>query len=104
MFYFPMDFGELNFDDLIHAGALTSAISEAHLRKIQLLGLRIFSIEAPPPDFQKLVVKGHLETPSAAVERQFEFGDFLFKRRFLVITNLTNTLIEFFFYEDFAPC
>ena len=37
MLYFPMDFGELNIDGLIDTGALSSAISEADLRKIRLL-------------------------------------------------------------------
>ena len=35
MLYFPVDFGELNIDGLIDAGALSSAISEADLRKIR---------------------------------------------------------------------
>ena len=35
--YIPMDFGELNIDELIDTGALSSAIPEADLRKFRLL-------------------------------------------------------------------
>ena len=37
MLFFPRDFGELNIDGLINTGALSSANSEADLRKIRLL-------------------------------------------------------------------
>ena len=37
MFYFPMDFGELNIDGLIDTGALSNAIPESDLPTIRLL-------------------------------------------------------------------
>ena len=69
-----MNFGEPTSDGLIHTGALTSAISEADLQNIRLLAPQTNSNEGPPPDFQILVASGHLGTPSATLQLQFEFG------------------------------
>ena len=79
MLYFPMDFGELNFDGLRDTGALTSAIPEADLRKIRLLAPHTILKEGPPPEFQIMVANGQLEAPFATIELQFEFGDITFR-------------------------
>ena len=79
MLYFPMDFGELNIDGLIDTGALSSAISEADLRKIRLLAPHTILNEGPPPEFQFMVANGQLEAPIATVELQFEVGDITFR-------------------------
>ena len=99
LLYFPMDFGELNIDGLIDTGALSSAISEADLRKIRLLAPHTILNEGPPPDFQIMVANGQLEAPIATVELQFEVGDITFRERFIVITNLTSPLIGLLFLQ-----
>ena len=48
MMYFPMDFGELTIDGLIDTDALSRAIPQMNLRKIQLLYLQSVIRESPP--------------------------------------------------------
>ena len=93
MLYFPMDFGELNIDELIDTGALSGAIPESDLRKIRLLAPHAKLHEDPPPEFQIMVANGQLETPIATVELQLEVGDIIFRENFIVVTNLTSPLI-----------
>ena len=97
--YFPMDFGELNIDWLIDTGALSSAIPEADLRKFRLLAPHTVLNEGPPPEFQIMVANGHLEAPVATVELQFEVGDFTFREKLIVMTNLTSPLIGLLFLQ-----
>ena len=99
MLFFPMDFGELNIDDLIDTGALSSAIPEADLRKIRLLAPHTILNEGPPPEFQIMVANGQLEAPFATVELQFEVGDITFSEKFIVMTNLTSPLIGLLFLQ-----
>ena len=99
MLYFPMDFGELNIDGLIDTGALSSAIPEADLRKIRLLAPHTILNEGPPPEFQIMVYNGQLEAAIATVELQFEVGDITFREKFIVMTNLTSTLIGLLFLQ-----
>ena len=99
MLYFPMDFGELNFDGLIDTAALSSAIPEADLRKIRLLAPHTILNEGPQPQFQIMVANGQLEAPSAMVELQFEIGDNTFREKFIVMTNLTGPLIGLLFLQ-----
>ena len=99
MLYFPMDFGELHFDGLIDTGALSSAISEANLRKIQLLAPHTILNEGPPPEFQIMVANGQLEAPIATVELQFEVGDITFREKIIVMTDLTSPLIGLLFLQ-----
>ena len=40
-----------------------------------------------------MAANGQLEAPFATVELQFEVGDIRFREKFLVMTNLTSTLI-----------
>ena len=99
MFYFPMDFGELNIDGLRDTGALSSAIPEADLRKIRLLAPHTILNEGPPPEFQIMVANGQLEAPIATVELQFEVGDFTFREKFIVMTILTSPSIGLLFLQ-----
>ena len=99
MLYFPMDFGELNIDDLIDTGALSSAIPEADLRKIRLLPPHTILNEGPPHEFQNMVATGQLEAPIATVELQYEVGDITFRDKFIVMTNLTSPLIGLLFLQ-----
>ena len=63
---FPMDIGKLTIDGSINTGTLTSAISEAGLRKFRFLAPQTNLNEGSSPDFQILVANGLLETPSSA--------------------------------------
>ena len=97
MLYFPLDSGELNIDGLIDKGALPSALSEAHLRKIRLLAPHTILDERPPPRFQIMVANRQLEAPIATVELQLEVGEFTFREKFIVMINLTSPLIGLLF-------
>ena len=99
MLYFPMDFGELIIDGLIDTGALSSAISEADLRKIRLVAPHTILNEGPPPEFQIMVANGQLEAPIATVELQLEVGDITFREKFIVMTNITSPLIGILFLQ-----
>ena len=68
MLYFPMNFGELTLDGLIHTGAHSSAISGADLRKIRLSAPQSIVKENPAPSFQIMVAHGDLESPKSTVE------------------------------------
>ena len=46
-----------------------------------------------------MVANGQLEAPIATVELQFEVGDITLREKFIVMTNLTNTLIGLFFLQ-----
>ena len=98
-----MDFGELNVDGLIDAGALSSAIPEGDLHwlqlKIRLLAPHTILNEGPPPEFQIMVANGQLEAPIATVELQFEVSDFTFREKFTVMINLTSPLIGLLFLQ-----
>ena len=99
IFYFPMDFGELNIDGLIDTGGLSSAFPEANLRKVRLLAPHTILNEGPPPEFQIMVANGQLEAPIATVELQFEVGDITFRENIIVMTTLTSPLIGLLFLQ-----
>ena len=94
-----MDFRELNIDGLIDTGALSSAISDANLRKIRLLAPPTILNKGPPPEFQGMVANGQLEAPIATVELQFEVNDITFRENLIVITNLTSALVGLLFLQ-----
>ena len=75
MLYSAMDFGELTIDALMDTGALSSAILEMDMRKIQFLFPQSVIREGPHPNFQILVANGQLETPKSTIELKFEVGD-----------------------------
>ena len=99
MLYFPMDFRELNNDELIDTGDLSSAIPEADLRKIRLLAPHTKLNEGPPPQFQIMVATGQLKAPIATVELQLEVGHITFREKFIVMTNFTSPLIGLLFLQ-----
>ena len=99
MLYFPVDFGELDIDELIDTGALSSAIPEADSRKIRRLAPHTKLNEGPPPEFLIMVANGQLEAPIATIELQFEVGDITFREKFIVMTNLTSLLIGLLFLQ-----
>ena len=99
MVSFPMDFRELKIDELIDTGALSSAITEADLRKIRLLAPQTITNEGLTLEFQNMVANGQLEAPIATLELQFEVGDTTFREKFIVKTNLTSPLICLLFLQ-----
>ena len=99
MLYFPMGFGELTLDSLVDAGALSSAIPEADLRKIRLFVPQSIIKEGPAPNFQIMVANGQLETPTSTVELNFEVGDIDFHEIFIVMKKLTSPLIGLSFLQ-----
>ena len=94
-----MDFEGFKIDGLIDTGALSSAISEADSRKIRLLAPHTILNEGPPPEFQIMVANGQLEAPIATVDLQFKFGDITFRKKFVVMTNLTSPSVGFLFLQ-----
>ena len=94
-----MEFRELNIDGLIDTGALSSAISEADLHKNRLKAPHTILNEDPPPEFQVMVANEQLEAPVATVELQIEVGDITFRKKFIVMTNLTSPLICLLFLQ-----
>ena len=94
-----MNFGELNIDGLIDTGALSSANPEADLRKFRLLASHTNLNEGPPPKLQIMVANGQLEAPLATVQLEMEIGDITFRKKFIVMTNLTRPLIGLLFLQ-----
>ena len=80
-------------------GALSSAISEADLRKTRLLAPQSIIKEDPAPNFQIMVAKGQLQTPKSTVELKFEVGDIDFHEIFIVMEKLTSPLIGLSFLQ-----
>ena len=93
MYYIPMDFQNLTLDGLIDTGALTSAISEQDLNKIELLANDAIKETGPPPNFQIMVANGQLEVPIGTVLLEFEVADFMLKENFIIMKTLPNPLI-----------
>ena len=93
MYYMPMEFEKLTLDGLIDTGALTSAISEQDLNKIQLLANEAIKDTGPPPNFQIMVANGQLEVPIGTVLLEFEVADFMLREIFIIMKNLPNPLI-----------
>ena len=94
-----MDFGELTMESLIDTGALSSAIPEMDLRKIQLLSPQSVIRECPPPNFQIIVANGQLETPQGTIKVKFEVGDIEFHEIFIVMKKLTGPVIGLMFLQ-----
>ena len=97
--YFPMDFGELTLDGLVDTGALSSAIPETDLRKIQLLAPQSIIKEGPAPNFQMMVPIGQLENPKSTVELKFEVGDIVCHEMFIVMQKPTSPSIGLSFLQ-----
>ena len=99
MYYFPVDFQKLTLDGLIDAGALTSAISETDLNKVELLSNEAIKDTGPAPNFQIMVASGQLERPTGAVLLDFEVADFQFQENFFALRTLPNPLIGLCFLQ-----
>ena len=78
---------------LIDTGALTSAISEQDLNKINLLANEAIKETGPPPNFQIMVANGQLEVPIGTVLLEFEVADFKLKENFIIMKTLPKPLI-----------
>ena len=88
MLSFPMDCSEITLDGLVDTGALSSAISEADLRKTRLLAPQSIVKEGPAPNFQIMVANGQLGNSKSTVELKFEVGDIDFLEIFKIRKNL----------------
>ena len=99
MLYFPMDFDELTLDGLVDTGALSSAIPETDLRKIQLLAPQSIIKEGPAPNFQIMVPIGQLENPKSTVELKFEVSDIVCHEMFIVMQKPTSPSIGLSFLQ-----
>ena len=65
--YFPLGFGELNFDGLIGTGALSSTVPEADLRNLRLLAPHKIINEDPLPESQNMGANRQLEAPISRI-------------------------------------
>ena len=96
MLFFPMDFGDLTLNGLEGSRVLSSAITEADLRKFRLLASQSINKEGPLPNFQIMVANGQLGTPKSPVELKFEVG---FIEIFIVLEKLISPLIGLSFLQ-----
>ena len=55
--------------------------------------------DVPCPEFQRKIADGHLEAPIATAEQKFEVKVITLKKRFMIITNLTDLLMGFLSYK-----
>ena len=85
--------GELNLDGVLDSGALSCFIPEADSHKFQLLAAHTLLNEGFSPDLQIMIANGQSEAPIATVELGLELGDFTFREKNIVMTNLTSSLI-----------
>ena len=98
MFYFPMDFVELKIDCLLDTGALTSAISDADLKKMKLSSNRSIIDTGRESNIQILLANGQLENHSGTVELSFGVADFELIEKFIVMKTLPHPLISVCFF------
>ena len=101
MYYIPMDFKNLTLDGLIDTGALTRAVSEQDLNKINkimLLSNEATKETGRPPHLQIMVANGQLDVPICTVLLEFEVTDFILTENFITMKNLPNHL------SDYASC
>ena len=94
-----MDFVASTIDGLVDTGALTSAISEADMKKIKLLSNESIKDTGLAPDFQIMEANGQLENHIGTVELQFEVADFEFRERFILMKVLPHPLIGLCFLQ-----
>ena len=55
--------------------------------------------EGSPPNFQIMVANGQLETPKSTIELKLEVGDIEFHEIFIVMENLTRSIIGLMFLQ-----
>ena len=98
MLYVPLDFENgLTIDALVDSGAYVSAIAQKELDRIkQEAPSNILKIE-DPPNFQLQVSNGQLEKAKATATLEFDIGDHIFAKHFVVRVNLTGPNIGLHF-------
>ena len=97
--YCLMDFGELTLDGFVDTGALSSAIPESDIRKIQVLAPQSIIKDGPAPNFRLMVAIGQLENSKSTVELKFEVGDIDFHEIFIVMQKPTSPSIGLSFLQ-----
>ena len=100
MLYVPLDFKNgLTIDALVDSGAYVSAIAQKELDRIQQQSpSNILKID-DPPKFQIQVANGQLEKPTATTTLKFDIGDHIFAEHFVVMKNLTGSIIGLHFMK-----
>ena len=98
MLYVPLDFKNgLTIDALVDSGAYVSAIAQKELDGIkQQSPSNTLKID-DPPNFQIQVANRQLEKPTATATLKFHIGDHSFAEHFVVMKNLTGTIIGLHF-------
>ena len=76
----------------METSALTSAISEADLNRINLVSNEATIDNAPAPSFHFMLANGQLERPIATVLIEFELADFECQKPFTVMFRKTKFL------------
>ena len=98
MLYVPLDSKNgLTIDALVDSGAYISAIAQKELDRIkQQSPSDILKID-DPPNFQIQVINGQLEKATATTTLKFDIGDHFFAEHFVVMKNLTGSIIGLHF-------
>ena len=98
MLYVPLDFeNSLTIDALVDSGAYVSAIAQKELDRVkQQAPSNIIKIDEPP-NFQIQVANGQLGKPIATATVKFDLGDHIFAEHFVVIKNMTWSIIGLHF-------
>ena len=100
MLYVPLDLENgLTIDALVDSEACVSAIAQRELDRIQQQApSNILKID-DPPNFQIQVANGQLGKPTATTTLNFDIGDHIFAQHFVVMKNLTGTIIGMHFMK-----
>ena len=100
MLYVPLDFENgLTIDALVDSGAYVSAIAQKQLDRIQQRApSNILKID-DLPNFQIQVSNVQLEKPTATATLKFDIGDHIFAEHFVVMKNLTGSIIRLHFMK-----
>ena len=96
--YVPLDFKNgLTIDALVDSGAHVSVIAQKELDRIKQQSLsNVLKID-DAPNFQIQVANGQLEKPTARTTLKFDIGDHTFAEHFVVMENLTGSIIGLHF-------
>ena len=103
LLYVPLDFeNNLTTDALVDSGAYVSAIDQKELDiNKQQAPSKILKIN-DPSSFQTQVANGQLEKRKATATFKFDIGGNIFAEHFVVITNLTGTIIGLHFMRHYT--
>ena len=96
----PLDFENgLTIDALVDSRPYVSAIVQEEMDRIQQEApSNILKID-DPPNFQIQVANGQLEKPTATATLKFDIGDHIFAEHFVVMKNLTGSIIGLHFMK-----